>query len=94
MSKEHTWQSWMYVTTAILVTVLMFGLDVAAVNLGEWVVPLFFILILVGYILSIIFSVITLTCSYERKWVPIIALIITVFNLVVGGFFALFGAMY
>lgn len=93
MPKKHTWRSWTFYIMAILVTLLMFGLDLVAVILGEWIVPWLLILILVGYILSIVFSVITLKRRQERKLIPIISLAITLFNLAVGGLFYLAGTM-
>ncbi|MCU5376719.1 hypothetical protein OCA08_06155 [Bacillus cereus] len=92
--KFHTWKSYTFLTFSLLSTILMFLLVPVLDRFGPHTVTPMTYAILGGTIFSIILAIITFISPSEKKILPIIALIITLLNILLIGSVLLFGYLF
>lgn len=93
-NKVFSWKSYIFLISSIVVTLSMFLLDPISQVANKTVYDIVASFILVGIPVSIIMAVIAFCSKNERKLISVIALIVTIFNIAVIGFFAWFGANF
>ncbi|MBB2483539.1 hypothetical protein H5P36_25735 [Bacillus sp. APMAM] len=90
--KISSWKGYIFLISGVSVTLLMFLLDPIAQITNEGATGVVLALILIVTIVSIVMAIIAFSAKKERKLIPSIALIFTVFNLAIIIFFLWFGA--
>ncbi|WP_270181108.1 hypothetical protein [Alkalihalobacillus sp. CinArs1] len=86
-SKMTTWKSYLFLIISLLTTLAMFLIDPIANNSGEALALNVLIFIFVGCALSILFAFIVFRSSDEKKGLASIALLFTIFNVVITLYF-------
>ncbi|PGA96145.1 hypothetical protein [Bacillus toyonensis] len=89
--KFHTWKSYTFLTFSLLSTILMFLLVPVLDRFGPNTVTPMTYTILAETLLSIIMAIISFTSLSEKKVFPIIALVITLMNILLISAVLLFG---
>ncbi|MBY7142541.1 hypothetical protein KFZ56_05500 [Virgibacillus sp. NKC19-3] len=92
--KVFSWKSYIFLISSIVVTLSMFLLDPISQVANKTVYDMVASFILVGLPVSLIMAVVAFSSKKERKLIPVIALLLTIFNVAVIGFFAWFGANF
>ncbi|MDT3495347.1 hypothetical protein NLU03_13090 [Bacillus toyonensis] len=92
--KFHTWKSYTFLTFSLFSTILMFLLVPVLDRFGpNTVIPMTYT-ILAGTLLSIIMAIVSFTSPSEKKVFPIIALVITLMNILLISTVLLFGYLF
>lgn len=90
--KKHSWKSYLFLISSLLVTAAMFLLDPIARVTSESVTPVILAFIGLGTICSIIMAVFCFRTLNEKKTIPILGLIFTILNVFLIASFLWFGA--
>ncbi|WP_040982529.1 hypothetical protein [Oceanobacillus jeddahense] len=93
-NKVFSWKSYVFLISSIIVTLSMFLLDPISQAANKTVYDIVVIFILAGLPVSIIMGIVAFCSKNERKIISVIALILTIFNIAVIGFFVWFGANF
>ncbi|MBW8347865.1 hypothetical protein K0H71_00200 [Bacillus sp. IITD106] len=93
-NKASSWKSYIFLISSIVVTLSMFLLDPISQVANRSVFLIVAYSIIAGIPVSIIMAIIAFSSKKERKLIPGIALILTLFNIGVIAFFAWFGAHF
>jgi len=92
--KVSTWKGYVFLISSVFATLFMFLLDPVAQVTNEGVAGVILVLILIATFVSIVMAIITFSSKREKKIIPSIALILTVFNLAIIIFFLWLGANF
>ncbi|MGG5739805.1 MULTISPECIES: hypothetical protein [Bacillus cereus group] len=92
--KIHTWKSYMFLTFSLFSTILMVSLVPVLDRFGPNTITPMTYAILCGTILSIIMAIISFISPSEKKVLPIIALVVTLLNILLISSVLLFGYLF
>ncbi|KAB2442486.1 hypothetical protein [Bacillus luti] len=92
--KTHTWKSYTFLTFSLLSTMLMFLLVPVLDRFGPNIVTPMTYSILGGTIVSIVMAIISFISPSEKKVLPIIALVISLMNILLISAVLLFGYLF
>ncbi|WP_078592962.1 hypothetical protein [Evansella clarkii] len=92
--KSVTKKSLLFLFISLLVTLAMFLLDPLATATNEALTVPIVVFIVAGTIISLLLAIVTLRSGKEKKLIPLVALVITIFNVSVISFFLYFGANF
>lgn len=93
-TRYHSWKSYAFLTVSVIVTILMFLLDPIGIGTDERLSGVTILFIFVGTAVSLLMGIISFGSKNEKKLIPAIAAIFTVFNVSVISFFLWFGANF
>lgn len=92
--KSVTKKSLLFLFISLLVTLAMFLLDPLATATNEALTVPIVVFIVAGTFISLLLAIVTLRSGKEKKLIPLVALVITIFNVSVISFFLYFGANF
>ena len=91
-AKKHSWKSYSFLISSVLVTAAMFLFDPIARASSETLTPVILAFIGLGTICSIVLAIFCFSTSNEKKTLPILGLLFTSLNVGIIVFFLWFGA--
>lgn len=82
LAKKHSWKSYLFLISSVLVTAAMFLLDPIARATSETLTPVILAFIGLGTICSIVLAVFCFRTLNEKKTLPILGLLFTSLNVI------------